>query len=186
MNKRTLWIVATAVLVTAVLSSSIGAITVLAWPYTDVSPGDWFYPYVDWADWNGVVTGYPDGTFRPNNAVSRAEAVTMLKAEAAFMMPMGIHVGRGASDEPIILDYFNNVDDVGPTIIGGDGVYTIFMNFNVASTFPLCTIDSNWTSTRNAVCNVYTFDNNSMQVRIWDPDTGYTQPAEFYIVFFGL
>lgn len=43
--------------------------------YSDVYPDDWFYPYVVEATNQGVVRGYIDGTFRPANCVTRAEAI---------------------------------------------------------------------------------------------------------------
>lgn len=43
--------------------------------YSDVMPGDWFYPYVVKATYDGVVRGYTDGTFKPANCVTRAEAI---------------------------------------------------------------------------------------------------------------
>ncbi len=45
--------------------------------YSDVFPGDWFYPYVVEATYQGVVRGYEDGSFKPGNCVTRAEAIKM-------------------------------------------------------------------------------------------------------------
>jgi len=47
--------------------------------FSDVQPADWFYPYVMTAWQNGVVSGYPDGTFKPNNLVTRTEISVMVK-----------------------------------------------------------------------------------------------------------
>ena len=47
-------------------------------PFSDVKYTDWFAPYVKAAVTGGLVEGYIDGSFRPNNNVSYEEAVTML------------------------------------------------------------------------------------------------------------
>lgn len=46
--------------------------------YTDVTPGDWFYPYVSRASAYGWMGGYPDGSFRPNHSITRAEACVIV------------------------------------------------------------------------------------------------------------
>jgi len=46
--------------------------------YDDVSSDDWFYSYVTYATTRGYVEGFSDGTFRPNDDLSRAEAVVIL------------------------------------------------------------------------------------------------------------
>lgn len=46
--------------------------------FTDLTPGDWYYPYVTFAKSKGFVSGYPDGNFHPNEAITRAEAVTLI------------------------------------------------------------------------------------------------------------
>ncbi|HKV08488.1 MAG TPA: S-layer homology domain-containing protein, partial [Thermoanaerobaculia bacterium] len=43
---------------------------------------DWFAPYVRYVHLQGVVEGYGDGTFRPNAATTRAEALKMAYAGA--------------------------------------------------------------------------------------------------------
>ena len=45
--------------------------------FSDVAKVDWFYPAVMWAAENGIVEGYPDGTFNPNAPVSREQMVTI-------------------------------------------------------------------------------------------------------------
>ncbi len=47
-------------------------------PYADVPYDHWAANYVKTAVTNGLCSGYPDGTFRPDDYVSFAEAVTML------------------------------------------------------------------------------------------------------------
>lgn len=46
--------------------------------YDDVSSRDWYYSYVTYATTRGYVEGYEDGTFRPNDDISRGEAVVIL------------------------------------------------------------------------------------------------------------
>lgn len=46
--------------------------------FPDVGQWDWFSPYVCYAKANGIVGGYPDGYFRPENSVNHAEALKML------------------------------------------------------------------------------------------------------------
>ncbi len=53
--------------------------------YTDVPAGKWYSAAVGWASENGVVTGYPDQTFRPNAPVTREQAATILYRCAPLM-----------------------------------------------------------------------------------------------------
>ena len=48
--------------------------------FSDVSRGDWYAPYVAFAQKYGIASGYPDGTFRPEQPVSRAELVKLLSS----------------------------------------------------------------------------------------------------------
>lgn len=47
-------------------------------PYTDVPPTRWYYRAITWASREGIVTGYGDGTFRPNVKITREQMATML------------------------------------------------------------------------------------------------------------
>lgn len=53
----------------------------------------------------GVVTGYPDGTFRPNAAISRQDAAIMLKRLAALTGNAASGNGRTFTDDAQISDY---------------------------------------------------------------------------------
>ena len=53
-------------------------------PFTDVPAGCWYTDAIVWAAQNGIVCGFGDGTFRPNEAVTRAQAAGMLYGYAAF------------------------------------------------------------------------------------------------------
>ena len=47
-------------------------------PFTDVPDGQWYTNAVIWAAANGIVSGFGDGTFRPNAPATRAQAAVML------------------------------------------------------------------------------------------------------------
>lgn len=47
-------------------------------PFPDVTYKHWAAPYIRVAVSNGIVSGYPDGTFKPEDTVTYEEAVTML------------------------------------------------------------------------------------------------------------
>lgn len=46
--------------------------------YPDILPSDWFAYYIWQADTLGVIKGYPDGRFRPEQSVNLAEALKMV------------------------------------------------------------------------------------------------------------
>jgi hypothetical protein len=56
----------------------ITACTTLAKSLSDVPSADWFYPYVCTAVNEGIINGYPDGTFMPSNPINFAEACKIL------------------------------------------------------------------------------------------------------------
>ncbi|WP_313758486.1 S8 family serine peptidase [Tissierella sp.] len=41
--------------------------------FKDVKPDNWFYKAVNWATKQGIMKGYKDGTFRPNQPMTRGE-----------------------------------------------------------------------------------------------------------------
>ena len=46
--------------------------------FTDVVKGQWYADGVAWASANGVVSGYPDGSFRPNDTITRGQMAAIL------------------------------------------------------------------------------------------------------------
>ena len=47
-------------------------------PVDDVT-GHWFTPSVEWAREKGLIKNYPDGSFKPNQPITRAEACVMFE-----------------------------------------------------------------------------------------------------------
>lgn len=52
--------------------------------FADVTSDTWYYSYVGYIEKFGIITGYEDGTFRPQNTITRAEFVTMAGRFAAI------------------------------------------------------------------------------------------------------
>ena len=52
--------------------------TTIANPFTDINPAMWYAPYVATAKARGIIGGYADGTFKPNNPITRAEAFKII------------------------------------------------------------------------------------------------------------
>jgi len=50
----------------------------IANPFNDVDSSMWFAPYIATAKAKGIINGYSDGTFRPNNPITRAEALKVI------------------------------------------------------------------------------------------------------------
>jgi len=46
--------------------------------FSDVKVSDWFNKYVNVATSQGILKGYPDGTFKPNSNITQAEALTIV------------------------------------------------------------------------------------------------------------
>lgn len=46
--------------------------------FSDVSTGDWYTEAVHWAAKEGIVTGFNDGTFGPNQSLTREQTATIL------------------------------------------------------------------------------------------------------------
>ena len=60
------------------IAESFEALTWGLSPYNDVDGGHWAFRYIVSSAAKGWISGYPDGSFRPNSFISRAEAVTIV------------------------------------------------------------------------------------------------------------
>jgi len=72
MTRHTLTAVLTAVLI-AVAATSAGA-----FGFRDVPTSHPHYEAVEWAVWEGYAHGYEDGSFRPDEPITRAQMAAML------------------------------------------------------------------------------------------------------------
>ncbi len=64
--------------------------------FSDVEFGAWFHDYVMWMACNGIVNGYPDGTFRPGNPATRGQIVKIVVG--AFNLPINTTNGPTYAD----------------------------------------------------------------------------------------
>jgi hypothetical protein len=65
--------------------------------FTDVHLGDAFYPYVMCLACRGIVSGYSDGTFHPNDTITRGQICKIVANAAGFNEPVE---GQTFSDVP--------------------------------------------------------------------------------------
>ena len=72
--------------------------------FTDVADGQWYADAVNWAASEGIVSGYGDGTFGPNDPITREQMATILYQYAAYK---GYDLSDTAS-----LDAFTDAADV--------------------------------------------------------------------------
>jgi hypothetical protein len=56
--------------------------------FTDVPPSNTFYPFVHCLACEGIIQGYSDGTFRPNNPVTRGQISKIISLSAGFVEPV--------------------------------------------------------------------------------------------------
>jgi hypothetical protein len=77
------------------------ATTVPTQPYPDVDSSRWSASKVQWAKENDIVKGYPDGTFKPDTPVTRAELIAVLQNAAKFgKMKQGESAELVSNQEP--------------------------------------------------------------------------------------
>ena len=70
-------------------------------PYPDVDSSRWSASKIQWAKENDLVKGYPDGTFKPADSVTRAELIAVLQNVAKFAnMRQGEMAELVANQEP--------------------------------------------------------------------------------------
>ena len=75
--------------------------------FKDVKQGDWYFAAVDAAVKAGIVGGYPDGTFKPNNEISRQEMAAMIMRALS---------SRSVYSNPVTLD-FKDFDKINPIFV---------------------------------------------------------------------
>jgi hypothetical protein len=57
--------------------------------FSDVPVTNTFYPYIRCLACRGIISGYSDGTFRPNNDITRGQIAKIVSQSAGFTDPPG-------------------------------------------------------------------------------------------------
>lgn len=71
-------------------------------PYPDVDSTRWSANKIQWAKENNIVKGYPDGSFKPANPVTRAELVVVLQNLAKYANTLqGKNPELASNQEPV-------------------------------------------------------------------------------------
>ena len=64
--------------------AGVDEISYMRTTFTDVEPGLWYSAYVQWAAENGIVLGYGNGTFGPNDTITVEQAAVILARYADY------------------------------------------------------------------------------------------------------
>jgi alpha-tubulin suppressor-like RCC1 family protein len=80
--------------------------------FRDISEGGWFYPELRKAVSDGIITGYKDGTVRPNTPVTREQVATMVSRAMVVKGKAGVLTSSEAesaisaySDRPLVSNW---------------------------------------------------------------------------------
>ena len=68
----------TRAMIVAILNRLEGGPTADGETFTDVHNGDWYAEAVNWAASKGIIAGFEDGTFRPNDPITREQMAAIL------------------------------------------------------------------------------------------------------------
>lgn len=88
--------------------------------FPDVLTDTWYTEAVDWAAGYGIVTGYEDGTFRPDEQITREELCVIM--DRLFLRLQGKNIGMARLLLPLLLatkssqtvDQFVDAEDISP------------------------------------------------------------------------
>jgi len=69
---------------TSTASQATATATTCTITFTDVPPGSTFYPFIHCLACLGIINGYSDGTFKPNNQVTRGQLSKIVANSAGF------------------------------------------------------------------------------------------------------
>lgn len=92
--------------------------------FTDTN-GHWAETFICWMKDNGLSSGYPDGSFHPDYAISRAEVSVLLQkmrttGDFSFNEGTGIWVPNGSSPNHYVT-HFTNAERLRTTVAGSYG-----------------------------------------------------------------
>ena len=85
-------------------------------PFTDISEDFWSYDAILWAYNNGIINGYEDGSFRPNDSISRQALCAMLVRYLRYAGKDLSGIGTGN------LDSFTDKDSISASLAEDVGI----------------------------------------------------------------
>jgi len=174
--------VLTLVMVALVVGSVSAFIIVVFGPFDDVTWFHWAADDVAWLKNNGITTGYPDNTFRPDNNVTRGEMAAFLHREAGALVAAGVHIVPKSGGGFEIKEWFNNVNGTEPTHtwIFAHG---IDFDFDLTDKLVMCSVDSS--SSVTAFCSVD--KGATILVTTYDIDGAIPvlEPVGFWLLVYG-
>ncbi|MDP4008721.1 MAG: septal ring lytic transglycosylase RlpA family protein [Candidatus Peregrinibacteria bacterium] len=91
------------ILLSIILSISIYTSTVYAVLFTDIDENHPYLPAIRYLKQNGVINGYPDGSFRPKREVNRAEALKFLTLSEEIL-------GQGVASQDAEIRFMEDLD----------------------------------------------------------------------------
>ena len=83
--------------------------TTCALPFTDVPPSDPFYAFIRCLFCRGIVGGYPDGTFRPNNPITRGQIAKVVSESAGFDEDPGAQIYQDVPPSETFYQWINRL-----------------------------------------------------------------------------
>lgn len=109
---------------------SILSTSAVAAGFSDVKTGSWYYAPVSFCQERGFVSGYKDGSFKPNNNITRAEFCVML-----YMLANELALNEKAIDSDMIYNqYAKQYSDYNPNKWYSDAVASCLANGYISGT----------------------------------------------------
>jgi hypothetical protein len=101
-----------------------GTATACAIVFSDVPSGSTFYQYVECLACRGIISGYPDGTFKPNNLVTRGQLSKIVSNAAGFSDPQSTQMFQDVAPGSTFFDFVGRLASrgyIGGYACGGSG-----------------------------------------------------------------
>jgi hypothetical protein len=89
-----------------------------------VPSGSTFYQYVECLACRGIISGYPDGTFKPNNLVTRGQLSKIVSNAAGFSDPQSTQMFQDVAPGSTFFDFVGRLASrgyIGGYACGGSG-----------------------------------------------------------------
>jgi N-acetylneuraminic acid mutarotase len=83
--------------------------TVCPITFSDVPVGSTFYTFIRCLACRGIINGYPDGTFRPNNNVTRGQLSKIVANSAGFNEPVSGQMFQDVPPDSTFYDYIGRL-----------------------------------------------------------------------------